>query len=306
LHFELKELMANLGGNPRALIGIAGLTAVFVVSLLASTAVDASIVVPVAVIAAFGSGLLIMPSASSEAQREAERRLLGEHLDRQVRSGRKLSILDPQTAMLQRWYFELRVAEEARRCRRYGTSMAVLFVKVQDADQPDRAWTQDDEMDFVQMFGRTLRSVDLAARINEREYAVCLPHTDEEGADSAADRMLKNSTGYSVSAFMALCPRDGIDYESLVERAIPYEPGASSVTQTSEPEPAPANIIQLAHLLGTQPTGEIAVPEGQTVRGTKAKMRRASKRAGVDVRIWEENGMVHFERLEPMRQEGAA
>ncbi|HLG10822.1 MAG TPA: diguanylate cyclase [Dehalococcoidia bacterium] len=294
--------MAKLGSNPRALAGIAGLLAVFVASLLASTAVDAAIVVPVAVVAAFASGLLIMPNPNAEAEREAERRLLGEHLDRQVRSGRKLSILDPQTAMLQRWYFELRVAEEARRCRRYGTSMAVMFVKVQDASQPDKVWTQEDEMDFVQMFGRTLRSVDLAARIHEREYAICLPHTTEEGADTAASRLLKNSGAYTVHAFMAFCPRDGIDYESLVDRAEPYTPKA---TRAREPGALSPN-LQLVKLIGSTPAGEIAVPEGQTVRSTKAKMRRASKRAGVDIRIWDENGMIHFERQEAMRQEGAA
>jgi hypothetical protein len=35
-------------------------------------------------------------------------------------------------------------------------------------------------------------------------------------------------------------------------------------------------------------------------------MRRASRRAGVEIRIWEENGAIHFERQEHMRQEGAA
>ncbi len=293
--------MAKLGTNPRALAGIAGLLAVFVASLFVSTAVDASIVVPVAVVAAFASGLLIMPSPTAEAEREAERRRLGRHLDRQVRNGRKLSILDPQTAMLQRWYFELRVAEEARRCSRYGTSMAVMFVKVQDATEPDKVWSQQDEMDFVQMFGRTLRSVDLAARINEREYAVCLPHTTEAGADTAAGRLLKNSGAYSVTAFMALCPRDGIDYETLVDRAQIYTLPAPSARESGT-----VASLQLVQFLGTTPSGEIPVAEGQTVRGTKAKMRRASKRAGVEIRIWEENGMIHFERQEPMRQEGAA
>jgi GGDEF domain-containing protein len=283
------------------LAGVAGLVTVFVVSLLASTVVNAIIVVPVAVLAAFGAGLIIVPPML-DTQREAERHVLGEHLDRQVRSGRKLSILDPQTAMLQRWYFELRVAEEARRCRRYGTNMAVLFIKVHDTDQPNKEWTQEDEMDFVQVFARTLRSVDLAARINEREYAVCLPHTTEEGADTAAGRFLKNTHAYSVTAHMAFCPRDGLDYESLVDRAQVYTPGAAHPHESAAVE----SNLQLVKLLGATPAGEVTVPEGQTVRGTKAKMRRASRRAGVEIRIWEENGAIHFERQEHMRQEGAA
>jgi GGDEF domain-containing protein len=271
-------------------------------SFLAATAIDAAIVVPIAVAAAFVAGLVIIPASYVDAEREAERRVLGEFLDRQVRHGRKLSILDPQTAMLQRWYFELRVAEEARRCRRYGTSMALMFVKVHDSTDPDKTWAQEDEIDFVQMFGRTLRSVDLAARITEREYAVCLPHTTEEGADTAASRLLNNSGAYKVEALMSFCPRDGIDYDALVGRAMPYTPSAP---RTREAGAVPEN-LQLVKLLDTTPAGEIAVPEGQTIRSIKAKMRRASKRAGVEIRIWEENGTIHFERLEPMRQEGAA
>ncbi|HEY7465098.1 MAG TPA: diguanylate cyclase [Dehalococcoidia bacterium] len=294
--------MSKITDNPRAMAGIAGLLVVFITSLLASTAIDAAIVVPVAVAASFVAGLVIIPASYAEAEREAERHVLGEFLDRQVRSGRKLSILDPQTAMLQRWYFELRVAEEARRCRRYGTSMALMFVKVHDSSDADKTWTQEDEIDFVQMFGRTLRSVDLAARINEREYAVCLPHTTEEGADTAAGRLLNNSGAYQLETLMAFCPRDGIDYETLIDRATPYTPSAPQARDAgSVPES-----LQLVRLLDTTPAGEIAVPEGQTIRGVKAKMRRASKRAGVEIRIWEENGTIHFERLEPLRQEGAA
>jgi GGDEF domain-containing protein len=282
--------------------GIAGLLVVLVTSLLAATAIDAAIVVPVAVAAAFVAGLVIIPASYADAEREAERRVLGEFLDRQVRSGRKLSILDPQTAMLQRWYFELRVAEEARRCRRYGTSMAIMFVRVQDSLDPNKTWTHEDEIDFVQMFGRTLRSVDLAARISEREYAVCLPHTTEEGADTAAGRLLNNSGAYQIETLMAFCPRDGVDYETLIDRAAPYTPAAPRPHDTgSVPES-----LQLVKLLDTTPAGEITVPEGQTIRSVKAKMRRASKRAGVEIRIWEENGAIHFERLEPLRQEGAA
>jgi hypothetical protein len=101
---------------------------------------------------------------------------------------------------------------------------------------------------------------------------------------------------------MSFCPRDGIDYDALVGRAMPYTPSAP---RTREAGAVPEN-LQLVKLLDTTPAGEIAVPEGQTIRSIKAKMRRASKRAGVEIRIWEENGTIHFERLEPMRQEGAA
>ena len=298
----LSSRIRDVGGNPRAISGTAGLLVVFTGSLLASMAIDAAIVMPVAVVAAFGAGLLLLPSKAQAIEREEEHRLVGKHLERQVRNARKLSILDHQTALLQRWYFELRVAEEAKRCRRYETRMAVVIIKVQDSNPPKRVWRQEDEMDFVQMFARTLRSVDLAARINEREYAVCLPQTTEEGAAIAATRLLKNSGSYHVTAFMALCPRDGTDYETLVRRARVFKPPPSSKVKKK-----PSAGLQLVNLLGSTPAGEVTVPEGGTVRATKAQLRRASKRAGVDIRIWEESGAIHFERApESIRQEGAA
>ena len=64
--------------------------------------------------------------------------------------------------------------------------------------------------------------------------------------------------------------------------------------------------MQLVQLVKTAPYGEIALRDGETVRNTKTKLRRASKRAGVDLRIWDENGAIHFERLASSQQRGAA
>ena len=297
----MKSGISEITNNQRALGSIAGLLAVALASLLAVAAIEPIIVVPLAVVAAFAAGVASTPK-TSEAERAETQRQSGETLLRQVRSGRKVSILDPQTALLQRWYFELRVAEEARRCRRYATSMALIFIKVQAAQEPERPWTQDDEIDFVQMFARTLRSVDLAARINEGEYAVCLPQTSAEGAAVAVARLLEDTGGYAVSAFMAHCPGDGMDYESLAERAQPFAP-----EEQHEDEPDSVSTgLTLLSLVESSASGEVAVPEGQNVRNTKAKLRRAAKRAGVDLRIWDDDGVVRFERLEPIRREGAA
>jgi GGDEF domain-containing protein len=252
---------------------------------------------------AFVSGLLVSLEPTSAAEREEEHRLSGEFLDRQVRHSRKLSILDSQTALLQRWYFELRLAEEGRRCIRYGHSTGVIFMEV-DAVTPDETpWTPSHEIDFVQLFARTLRSVDLAGRINEREYAVCLPHTTLEGAHRAVARLLENASGYQVAAYVALCPRDGTDFDALIEQAQPFDPEAVIAPQPAEA--AASESVSLVQMLGTLPSGEIEVLDGQTVSSTKAKVRRASKRADVEVRIWEEDGTIHFERLNAWHEEGA-
>src|SRR5438046_1811237 len=56
---------------------------------------------------------------------EQERRHdFSSYLEQQVRYGKQIVIRDPQTTLLQRWYFELRVHEEIDRCKRYGNQMA--------------------------------------------------------------------------------------------------------------------------------------------------------------------------------------
>jgi hypothetical protein len=62
----------------------------------------------------------------------------------------------------------------------------------------------------------------------------------------------------------------------------------------------------MVDLVKTSPYGEVPIPEGQTLRNTKAKLRRASKQAGVDIRIWQANGVLHFERLADTPQRGVA
>jgi hypothetical protein len=59
-------------------------------------------------------------------------------------------------------------------------------------------------------------------------------------------------------------------------------------------------------LISTEPSGEVPVLEGQTIAAAKSKVRRAAKRAGIELRVWEESGAIHFERQEALEQEGVA
>ena len=213
-----------------------------------------------------------------------------------MRTGRKLSILDPQTALLQRWYFELRVADEARRCRRYGMGMSILFIQVEDDEERagDADWTTEIQMDIVQVLARQMRAVDLAARTGDREFALCLPHTSVEGALSLAWRISQNVGSYKVTMRKATAPDQGFDFDALYTAAegfIPEEPIARPVEQ-------PSSHLQLAQLVKASPYGEVPITDGQTIRSGKAKLRRAAKRAGVEIRVWDADGALHFERLD--------
>jgi GGDEF domain-containing protein len=299
---EYESRVMDVIKSPRALLAALAVVAIFGLSIWVSPIAAAAVVAPLALIAAVAAA----PNETAARAREATRANINAGLDRHTRGGRKLSILDPQTALLQRWYFELRIADEARRCRRYGMGMSTLFIKVEDeeahADDPD--WTTEVQMDVVQVLARSMRAVDLASRTGEREFALCLPHTGEEGAQSLAWRISQNVGSYKVTMRKALAPDQGFDYDALCEAAeefTPVEPVSKAAV-----EEGPSTHLQLVQLIKNAPYGEVGVPEGQTSRNTKTKLRRAAKRAGVDIRIWEANGTIHFERIEKAQQRGVA
>ena len=263
---------------------------VFGLSVWASPLAAAIVLAPLVLLAAFAAA----PSQGAVRASDAARSTITAGFNRQTRHGHRISILDPETGLLQRWYFELRTADEARRCRRYGMSMSVLFVRIepQEAHAQDPDWSTEVQMDLVQILARQMRGVDLASRIDEREFALCLPHTGEEGALSLAWRISQNVGSYEVTMRKALAPDQGFDLDALSEAAeafIPQEP-------ISKPVEEAATHPELVQLIKRSPYGEIKVPEGQTVHNTKSKLRRASNSAGIEIRIWEANGLLHFER----------
>ncbi len=287
---EYESRVIEVVRSPRALLAAVAVVVIFGLSVWASPIAAAIVLAPLVLLAAFAAA----PNQGAARASEATRASINAGLNRQTRHGRRISILDPETAMLQRWYFELRIADEARRCRRYGMSMSVLFVTVeaQVAHAQDPDWTTEVQMDLVQILARQMRAVDLASRTDEREFALCLPHTSEEGALSLAWRISQNVGSYEVTMRKALAPDQGFDFEALSEAAEAFTPEEP----VSKPVEEPVTHLQLVQLIKHSPYGEVAVPEGQTARNTKTKLRRASKTAGVDIRIWEADGLLHFER----------
>jgi diguanylate cyclase (GGDEF)-like protein len=286
--------------SPRALLAAVAVVAIFGLAVWVSPIAAAVVVAPLALFVAIAAA----PNQTATQARETVRANISAGLDRQARNGRKLSILDPYTALLERWYFELRVTDEARRCRRYGMAMSMLFITIDEEDgqkdDPDR--NTEVQMDFVQVLARSLRAVDLASRIGEREFALCLPHTPVDGALTLAWRVSQNVASYNVVMRRALAPDDGFDFDTLYEKAevfTPSEPAPKSVEE-------PSSHLELVKLVKSAPYGEIAIREGESVRNTKTKLRRASKGAGVDLRIWDEDGAIHFERLASAQHRGAA
>jgi GGDEF domain-containing protein len=286
--------------SPRAYLAAFAVLGVFALSVLVSPLAAAVVLAPLAVIAALAAA----PNETGARAREAARSTMNSTLNRHTRNGRRLSILDPQTGLLQRWYFELRVADEARRSRRYGVSMAMLYLKVEadvaHANDPD--WNIDAQMDLVQVLARQMRGVDLASRTAEREFALCLPHTGEEGALSLAWRISQNVGAYTMTMRKAVAPDNGFDFEALYGASEIFTPQQP----ISKPLEQPSTHLQLVQMVKNSPYGEVPITEGQTPRAAKTKLRRASKRAGVEIRIWEANGVLHFEHVDAQKQAGVA
>jgi hypothetical protein len=76
----------------------------------------------------------------------------------------------------------------------------------------------ENEVAFVQVFARRMRSLDFATSMGDGRYCVCMPHTDISGAESAAAR-LSQEIGES-RVVVGIAEYDaGKDVTSLIERA---------------------------------------------------------------------------------------
>jgi GGDEF domain-containing protein len=224
----------------------------------------------------------------SREETDSSHRESSTFLDRQLRNTRRISILDPDTALLQRWYFELRVAEEAARCQRYGLKMVLALVRAEGEGGKFPAG-----VDPFPILARTLRTADLATRLSSTEYAFCLPHTTEEGARSAVQRLIGKKQVGTVSVGFAVCPRDGEDLDSLLDQA-----RSTATTKVIEASPKrQERYLQIVESLQRDAFGELSIGKDETAKGLKVSLRHAARRVGVSLRIWEVDGRLYFEKV---------
>jgi len=114
-------------------------------------------------IACFEVALWYIMMRSREAEAPHENRLVAV-MERSARA-RRFSIRDETTGLLNRWYLERRLDEEASRCKRYGYSMAVIVLKTavpQISGMSIDNW-QESSTDAAQRCLSVVRNVDLSA-----------------------------------------------------------------------------------------------------------------------------------------------
>jgi diguanylate cyclase (GGDEF)-like protein len=148
---------------------------------------------------------------------------------------RLLSITDRLTGTANRGFFDLRLAEEESRGKRYGRPFAVAIVDVDHFKRFNDSYGHVAGDRALQTLAETLKSSvrrsDVVARYGGEEFAVILPETGlEEAAHKielirrlvAATEVLvdgRNSVKIDVSGGVAAFPRDGADARTVLALA---------------------------------------------------------------------------------------
>jgi GGDEF domain-containing protein len=170
------------------------------------------------VLVAAGVVAWIFLATPDEESRPRGGRLL--ELVQRSHEGRR-GIRDETTGLLNRWYLEQRLDEEAARCSRYGYSMAVVVMKAVAVDLARfslDSW-QDESAEAAKRCALVVRSVDLSAALAPFEFALCLVHCDRAGAAAAADRVASEFRDYDCQIGIAVYPADECEPRALIELA---------------------------------------------------------------------------------------
>ncbi len=145
---------------------------------------------------------------------------------------KQLAFRDGLTGIFNRRYFEMRVAEEIERARRYGAGMAVLMI---DIDQFKRL---NDEFGHLlgdevlrqvsSLLHQQLRKIDVVCRYGGEEFAILLSQTNPQHALGVAEKLRTLTEGWqfpgvprpvTISGGAAAYPEHGTTRDELVRAA---------------------------------------------------------------------------------------
>jgi len=145
---------------------------------------------------------------------------------------KQLAYLDGLTGVFNRRFFELRIAEEIERARRFNNGMAVIMV---DIDQFKRL---NDEFGHLlgdevlrqvsSIFHQHLRKIDVVCRYGGEEFGILLAQTDSQHAMGVAEKLRRVVEAWqfpgvprpvTISAGVASFPGDGANRDDLMKAA---------------------------------------------------------------------------------------
>ena len=164
--------------------------------------------------------------------------LLGAHAAIAIKNAQLLAEMarmartDGLTGLLNRRAFDELLSEEIQRAKRYGYSLTLLMVDIDDFKQFNDTYghSQGDEhlKTIAQLISGNVRQPDLVARIGGEEFGVILPHTTQIGGQDLAERIRKSieakflgahNGGCTVSIGVAEFPLDADALKTLYDAA---------------------------------------------------------------------------------------
>jgi diguanylate cyclase (GGDEF)-like protein len=173
---------------------------------------------------------------------------------------KQLAYIDGLTGIFNRRFFELRIAEEIERAKRFGAGMAVIMV---DIDQFKRL---NDEFGHLlgdevlrqvsSLFHQQLRKFDVVCRYGGEEFAILLAQTNPQHALAAAEKLRRLVESWqfpgvprpvTISAGVATYPDHGSTRDELVKASdaglyTAKQAGRNCVTMAPDPQRSAAQL----------------------------------------------------------------
>jgi len=145
---------------------------------------------------------------------------------------KQLAYLDGLTGIFNRRFFELRIAEEIERARRFEAGMALIMIDIDHFKRLNDEFGHllGDEVlrQVSSILHQQLRKIDVVCRFGGEEFAVLLPQTNRQHAASVAEKLRRMVETWqfpgvpravTISAGTAAFPDHGDNRDELVKAA---------------------------------------------------------------------------------------
>ena len=145
---------------------------------------------------------------------------------------KQLAYLDGLTGIFNRRFFELRIAEEIERARRFGTGMGVVMVDMDEFKHLNDEFGHllGDEVlrQVSSIFHQQLRKIDVVCRYGGEEFAILLSQTNAQHSQNVAEKLRRLVDTWqfpgvpravTISAGIATYPEHGTTRDELVKAA---------------------------------------------------------------------------------------